>query len=167
MQAILGSALRRSALCAACTVALAAVAQAQTSDAVRGAPSEANHFIATPEGWVHPMTSWGDPDIQGVWSNSNEINVPFERPAEFGMREYLNRDEVERVLAARNQDREVNVDNVGGIGTGAGPGSSRLPVWASGLLRPCIGTGFATPRSRGGSLAVRPPQHPSSERNSR
>ena len=54
MQAILGSALRRSALCAACTVALAAVAQAQTSDAVRGVPSEANHFIATPEGWVHP-----------------------------------------------------------------------------------------------------------------
>ena len=72
--------------------------------------------------WTSPRTSWGDPDLQGVWSNSHEINVPFERPAEFGMREYLNPDEVERVLAARNKDREDNVDAVGGIGTGAGPG---------------------------------------------
>ena len=79
MQAILGSALRRSALCAACTVALAAVAQAQTSDAVRGAPSEANHFIATPEGWVHPMTSWGDPDIQATLNQMQAAGVPLER----------------------------------------------------------------------------------------
>src|ERR1044071_5227463 len=30
-------------------------------------PSEANHFIGTPAGWVHPKTAWGDPDLQGMW----------------------------------------------------------------------------------------------------
>ena len=34
---------------------------------ILGAPSEANHFIETPKGWVHPKTPWGDPDIQGMW----------------------------------------------------------------------------------------------------
>ena len=66
MQAIRVSALRRSAFCAVGTFAVAWIAHAQTSDAVRGAPSEVNHYIATPEGWQHPMTSWGDPDIQAI-----------------------------------------------------------------------------------------------------
>ena len=79
MQAIRVSALRRSAVCAACMAALAAVSHAQTSDAVRGAPSEANHFIATPEGWVHPRTSWGDPDIQATLNQMQAAGVPLER----------------------------------------------------------------------------------------
>jgi hypothetical protein len=27
-----------------------------------------------------PRTAWGDPDLQGMWTNIAEINVPFERP---------------------------------------------------------------------------------------
>ena len=37
------------------------VAHGQISDSIRGAASEANHFIATPAGWVHPKTAWGEP----------------------------------------------------------------------------------------------------------
>ena len=79
MQAVLDSALRRSLVCAVGTVVFATAAQAQTSDAVRGAPSEANHFIATPEGWVHPRTSWGDPDIQATLNQMQAAGVPLER----------------------------------------------------------------------------------------
>ena len=41
-----------------------ATAHAQIDDSIRGAPSEANHFIETPRGWEHPKTPWGEPDIQ-------------------------------------------------------------------------------------------------------
>jgi len=39
------------------------------------APSEANHFIETPKGWVHPKTAWGDPDLSGIWPISHGINL--------------------------------------------------------------------------------------------
>jgi hypothetical protein len=50
------------------------------------APSEANHFIGTPAGWVHPRTSWGDPDLQGMWPISYVGSVPLERCAGGGGR---------------------------------------------------------------------------------
>jgi hypothetical protein len=33
--------------------------------------------------WTPPRTAWGDPDIAGVFTNSDESGIPFERPAEF------------------------------------------------------------------------------------
>ena len=33
--------------------------------------------------WSAPRTPWGDPDLQGVYTNIDERNVPLERPAEF------------------------------------------------------------------------------------
>ena len=39
------------------------------------APSEANHFIETPKGWVHPKTTWGDPDLTGIWPISHGLNL--------------------------------------------------------------------------------------------
>jgi len=44
-----------------------------------GSPSEANHFIATPKGWSHPKTAWGDPDLTGMWPVSFVGTVPLER----------------------------------------------------------------------------------------
>jgi hypothetical protein len=42
---------------------------------------------ATPIGaWTHPRTSWGDPDLQGIFTNSNEYAMPFERPDRFAGR---------------------------------------------------------------------------------
>jgi len=34
------------------------------------------HGCSTP-----PRTSWGDPDLQGTYSNKNESGTPLERPA--------------------------------------------------------------------------------------
>lgn len=38
------------------------------SDSIRGAPSPANYFIATPDGWKHPMTPWGDRTYRQSWT---------------------------------------------------------------------------------------------------
>ena len=31
----------------------------------------------------HPKTPWGDPDLQGYYTNKYEYGTPFERPAAF------------------------------------------------------------------------------------
>jgi hypothetical protein len=36
--------------------------------------------------WVPTKTSWGDPDIQGVFTTKDEANTPFERPDEWAGR---------------------------------------------------------------------------------
>jgi hypothetical protein len=33
--------------------------------------------------WTVPRTPWGDPDLQGVYTNIDELNIPLERPARF------------------------------------------------------------------------------------
>jgi hypothetical protein len=40
-----------------------------------GPPNESNHFIATPPGWVHPKTAWGEPDLEGTWPIPGGINL--------------------------------------------------------------------------------------------
>ncbi len=37
----------------------------------------------TRSGYTPPRTAWGDPDLQGVYTNSNEYATPLERPKEF------------------------------------------------------------------------------------
>jgi hypothetical protein len=77
------SALRPALLAAALTAIFAAQipARAQITDRVRGAPSEANHFIATPRGWQHPKTAWGEPDIQAQLNQMQAAGIPLERCA--------------------------------------------------------------------------------------
>ena len=48
---------------------------------ILGPPSEANHFIETPKGWVHPKTAWGEPDIQANLNMMQAAGVPLERCA--------------------------------------------------------------------------------------
>ena len=54
---------------------------ATSTQSILGPPSEANHFIETPRGWVHPKTSWGEPDIQATLNMMQAANVPLERCA--------------------------------------------------------------------------------------
>ncbi len=41
------------------------------------------HGSAFAQSWNPPRTPWGDPDLQGNYSNKYEQGTPFERPAEF------------------------------------------------------------------------------------
>src|SRR6478752_1904675 len=38
---------------------------------------------ATVSRYAVPRTPWGDPDLQGTYTNKYELNTPFERPKEF------------------------------------------------------------------------------------
>jgi hypothetical protein len=56
--------------------------------------------------YTTPRTSWGDPDLQGVWS-SDDATMPMSRPANVAGRPYLNDDE----YAARVKQIENGVKN--------------------------------------------------------
>jgi hypothetical protein len=75
------STTRSVLLGAGATVLFTATAHAQINDSIRGAPSEANHFIETPAGWAHPKTPWGEPDIEANLNMMQAAGVPLERCA--------------------------------------------------------------------------------------
>jgi len=70
--------MRRVLLGVAATAIFVTVTHGQS---IFGPPSEANHFIETPKGWVHPKTPWGEPDIQATLNMMQAANVPLERCA--------------------------------------------------------------------------------------
>ena len=69
----------RTVVSAAAGCLFAAAASAQIGDSIRGAPSEANHFIETPRGWQHPLTPWGEPDLGATLDMMQASRVPLER----------------------------------------------------------------------------------------
>src|SRR5512145_187104 len=62
-------------VCAAALFVAATAAQAPNQPSPGVAASEANHFIETPKGWVHPRTPWGEPDLEGTWPIPAGINL--------------------------------------------------------------------------------------------
>ena len=70
-------AMYRTAICVVSLAVLASAAMAQSRPAIP--PSEANFFIGTPAGWVHPKTPWGDPDLQGIWPLNYVGLTPLQR----------------------------------------------------------------------------------------
>jgi len=85
--------IRATGLVAALALGLAAAVHAQApAPAVDAATADA------------PRTSWGDPDLQGVWDYRSI--TPLERPRQYGDRAYLTEEEVKTLedRAARNLD---------------------------------------------------------------
>jgi hypothetical protein len=70
--------MRIAVLRAAAAAILVVAAHAQS---ILGPPSEANHFIGTPKGWVNPKTPWGEPDIQATLNMMQAAGIPLERCA--------------------------------------------------------------------------------------
>ena len=65
--------------------------------------------------YVTPRTQWGQPDLQGVWNFSS--NVPMQRPAKYGERQFLTAEEIEEA-AARRAAFDANSDSalpIGGV----------------------------------------------------
>lgn len=58
------------------------------------AQNSAVKATSTAKPWTPPKTSWGDPDLQGVYTSDDYINVGMQRPAEFGTRLYLTDQEI-------------------------------------------------------------------------
>jgi hypothetical protein len=68
-----------------------------------------NVMVAPISGQSAPRTPWGDPDIQGTYTNTYENGTPLERPNEFAGRK-LEDIKGEELVAVRKkiQDRTVN-----------------------------------------------------------
>ena len=62
-----------------------------------------------------PRTAWGDPDLQGNYTNKNEQSTPLERPDEFAGRrlEDVNGGELAAVLVKREQQVLARPEGVG------------------------------------------------------
>jgi hypothetical protein len=77
-----------------------------------------------------PRTSWGDPDLEGIWPGTNMGGVPLQRPESFGTRNVLTdaefaerQAEAARQAAADNADYDFDHPSVpfGQIGGGQSP----------------------------------------------
>ena len=70
--------------------------------------------------WRHPVTPWGDPDLQGTWPIGHLIAVPFERPEQYGERRVMSGEELEAVrrrVEARNSRYDTDTRS-GRLGQG-------------------------------------------------
>ncbi len=65
--------------------------------------------------YAPPRTPWGDPDLQGTYTNKYEQSTPLERPAEFAGRrvEDVSGAELAEVLATRNKQVTERAAGVG------------------------------------------------------
>jgi hypothetical protein len=76
-----------------------------------------------PKAWSVPRTSWGDPDLQGLWPSNDMQGTPYERPENFGTRAFLNDEELKtRAAATQRQsasDAETSVRQGERVGIGA------------------------------------------------
>ena len=64
-----------------------------------------------------PRTPWGDPDLQGNYTNKYEQGTPFERPDEFAGRqiEDLKNDELKDILQERQDRALLSITLAGGL----------------------------------------------------
>src|SRR5690606_32585107 len=95
-----------------------AAAAAAALLAVAAAPSLLAQQTPRDEAWTAPRTSWGDPDLRGMWPLTHLNGTPLQRPLEFGERRFLNDEEyAERVarLGALNAryDDEIETNKMG------------------------------------------------------
>ena len=108
-------------------------------------------------------TSWGDPDLQGVWSSDDTAGIPLQRAEQFGDRLYLN----EQEYAERATQVEAGVARAENEATSSfrsdfarrafwqtslivDPADGRMPAYTpEGLKRPMPrGTPAGAPRGR-------------------
>jgi hypothetical protein len=90
--------------------------RAQTSAAATTSAPSAKAF--TP-----PRTAWGDPDLQGIFTNKDESGIPFERPNEFAGKQIADvaDEELAELIRERSRQTVERAAGIGGAQTGAGP----------------------------------------------
>jgi hypothetical protein len=70
-------------------------------------------MVAPVSGQTAPRTPWGDPDIQGTYTNTYENGTPLERPDEFAGRK-LEDVKGEELIAVRKKIEQRTIDNFEG-----------------------------------------------------
>jgi hypothetical protein len=75
-----------SSLVVAALVSAALLAGQEKPHTSSADPVQAFIAARTAPNWTPPRTPWGDPDIQGNFTNKDEANTPFERPEKWAGR---------------------------------------------------------------------------------
>ena len=83
----------------------------------------AGSVSAQKKAYTPGRTPWGDPDLQGTFTNKDENGIPMERPAQFEGRtsEEVRATELARLVKERSAASEKLAVVIGGEETGAGP----------------------------------------------
>ena len=91
-------------------------AQQASGRAVAARPAAAKPYVA-------PRTPWGDPDIQGSWTNVDENGIPMEKPNNLGEKSIDDIEDAELadLIRERNERAAASAAGIGGRETGAGP----------------------------------------------
>jgi hypothetical protein len=74
--------------------------------------------------YTPPKTPWGDPDLQGTYTNKDENGIPLERPNQFDGKKLEDVDdssEFADIVKERNERALAAAAGIGGRDTGAGP----------------------------------------------
>jgi hypothetical protein len=73
--------------------------------------------------WTPPRTAWGDPDLQGTYTNKDESGIPFERPGQFDGKNLADVQDQELAELVRERQKQAadRAPGIGGSETGAGP----------------------------------------------
>jgi hypothetical protein len=103
------------------SVLVLAVLGVVASAGVAQTPSVQPATSATAKRWTPARTPWGDPDLQGTFTNSNEYATPLERPARFEGRTLENI--TDRELASIREGAEQDAIN------GLAPGPRGPDYW--------------------------------------
>jgi hypothetical protein len=80
------------------------VATAQDIGAQRELPAEMTAASVVDPSWQAPQTSWGHPNLEGVWTTDDMRSVPRERPEQFSSRQQLTDEEFDE-RAGTDTDR--------------------------------------------------------------
>src|SRR5262245_8212302 len=92
----------------AAIVAAVAFGSATASGQGSGAASKPAARSAAPaKKWTAPKTAWGEPDLQGYYTDRSELGTPFEKPKEFEGRRLEDISEAELAQIMRNRQEKV------------------------------------------------------------
>ena len=150
-------------------IAITSVAALLTTISVSGQSSTTAAASVTPAArtWKPARTVWGDPDLTGIYSNSDESGIPFDRPAQFEGRrlEDITPAELEQLRVARRNataansvaedrpvDREVFWENLNAVNSRAwlvvDPPDGKIPPTTQRSTKPGRGSNRSTTTKR-------------------
>jgi hypothetical protein len=98
------------------TTGVALAACSGSGDAAKTQASAAK--LTYPDGSPHPLTAWGDPDLQGMWPIMHLFATRLQRDPKYGERRYLNEEEwaaAENILKSRDEryNTEIKTNKLG------------------------------------------------------
>jgi hypothetical protein len=96
-------------------------------------PAENNAAAYANPKWKAPRTSWGDPQIEGVYSTDDMRSVPRERPDEMGTREELTPEEFAKRAQSDYEERDRVLNKASFSSNSVG---SRTFGWTSQVIDP-------------------------------